>query len=127
MDEAPLVDHTLVGAAQLVQSLLTHKLHAFDRNGKVLGTVEQFVTDMRSGKVEYVVLSFGGFLGIGQKYHPVPFASLRINSADAGYVVDMDEKLIDGSPSYRPDDAPVFDESYGQRITSYYSTALSDA
>jgi PRC-barrel domain len=122
MDEAlPTSDGAYRGALRLVLSSLRSKLKAYGRDGKELGTVEQFVTDMFSGRTEYAVLSFGGFLGIGQKYHPVPFSFLRVSTDGAGYIVDLDKTLIDGSPSYRDDDAPVFDEAYGRRLKSYYS------
>lgn len=110
------------GTALLVASSLKHKLLAYGRNGAKLGTVEQFLTDMFTGQAQYAVLSFGGFLGLGQKYHPVPFSFLRVSADGKGYIIDIDKTLIDGSPSYRDEDAPLFDEAYGRRITSYYAS-----
>ncbi len=112
-------------AMRLVISTLKSKLTVYGRDGKNLGSVEQFVTAMHTGKTEYAVLSFGGFLGIGQKYHPVPFSYLRLSTDGAGYILDVDKALVDGSPSYRNDDAPIFDEGYGERITSYYVATTS--
>lgn len=117
----PVMDSSYRGAMRLIITTLKQDLTAYGRDAKKLGTVEQFVTDMISGKTEFAVLSFGGFLGLGQKYHPVPFSSLRLSTDGAGYIVDVDRTLIDGSPSYRLDDAPAFDEAYGQRIRTYYS------
>jgi hypothetical protein len=48
------------------------------------------------------VLSFGGFLGLGQSYHPIPFSLLSVNQEKGGYIVNADRSLLDGSPSYRP-------------------------
>jgi len=115
------LDINYLGSIRLLLSTLKQKLKAYGRDNKELGSVEQLVTDMFSGKTEYAVLSFGGFLGLGQKYHPVPFSLLRVSTDGAGYIVDLDKTLIDGSPSYRVDDAPVFDQAYGERIKSYYS------
>jgi sporulation protein YlmC with PRC-barrel domain len=109
------------GSMRLLISVIKTKLDALGRDGTKLGVVEQLVINMFTGKTEYVVLSFGGFLGLGQKYHPIPFDFLRVSTDGAGYIVDTDKVLIDGSPSYRKDDAPAFDESYGQRIRSYYT------
>jgi PRC-barrel domain len=120
-DNQPIADEAYRGSMRLVIAALKTKLKAYGRDGKELGMVEQFVTDMFSGDTQYAVLSLGGFLGLGQKYHPVPFSYLRVSTDGAGYIVDVDKTLIDGSPSYRNDDAPVFDEAYGQRIKSYYS------
>ena len=114
-------DDAYRGSIRLIVSTLNHKLTAYARDASKLGSVEQLVIDMFTGKAEYAVLSFGGFLGLGQKYHPVPFSYLRVSTDGAGYIIDVDKTLIDGSPSYRNDDAPAFDEAYGQRIKSYYS------
>lgn len=121
MDDVAPAPGTRSQSALLVASVLKQKLTAYGRGGSKLGTVEQFLTDMFMGKVEYAVLSFGGFLGLGQKYHPVPFSFLRVSADGSGYTVDIDKSVIDGSPSYRDDDAPLFDDAYGKRIHSYYS------
>jgi sporulation protein YlmC with PRC-barrel domain len=124
MSESATTDDTYRGSMRLLISTLNTKLTAYARDASKLGTVEQLVIDMFTGKAEYAVLSFGGFLGLGQKYHPVPFSYLRVSTDGAGYIVDVDRTLIDGSPSYRNDDAPSFDEAYGQRIKSYYSATV---
>lgn len=120
-ETAPTQATTPASSALLVASTLKRSIAVHGRDGKKLGTVEQFLTDMLSGQARYAVLSFGGFLGLGQKYHPVPFAFLRVSADGNGYIVDIDKSIIDGSPSYRDDDAPLFDDAYGRRITSYYS------
>jgi hypothetical protein len=44
----------------------------YNRQGERLGTVHNFMVNKRSGQVAYAVMSFGGFLGIGESYHPLP-------------------------------------------------------
>jgi hypothetical protein len=78
------------------------------------------MVDKITGQVAYAVLSFGGFLGLGQRYHPLPWQSLRYDTGREGYVVNVDKAMLEGSPSYRPDDAPDFDDAYGERISTYY-------
>ncbi len=94
--------------------------NVYDRDGKKLGTLYTFHIDRWSGQVEYVVLSFGGFLGLGQSYHPIPFSLLTVNQEKGGYSVTVDRSLLDGSPSYRPDTAPIWDAAYAKRISDYY-------
>jgi PRC-barrel domain len=118
----PISPSNYSGALRLVPATLKTGLNAYARDGKKIGVVEQLMIDMFSGQARYAVLSFGGFLGLGQKYHPVPFELLRLSTDGAGYVIDIDQTMIDGSPSYRLDDAPAFDEAYGSRIASYYGT-----
>jgi hypothetical protein len=95
-------------------------------DGRKVGTVHSFMVDKLTGRVAYAVLSFGGFLGLGQRYHPLPWSSLRYDMGREGYVVNVDKAMLEGSPSYRPDDAPEFDDAYGDRISTYYGTGRED-
>jgi hypothetical protein len=92
----------------------------YDREGGKLGTIYTFHINRWSGQVDYAVLSFGGFLGLGQSYHPVPFGLLEVNQEKGGYTVKVDRSVLDGSPNYRPDSAPVWDLAYARRISDYY-------
>ena len=92
----------------------------YDRDGHKVGTVHSFIVEKRTGQVAYAILSFGGFLGLGQKYHPLPWGSLVYDVEREGYLVNIDKAKLEGSPSYRPDDAPEFNDAYGQRVSTYY-------
>ncbi|PTQ12386.1 photosystem reaction center subunit H [Sphingomonas oleivorans] len=93
------------------------------RDGRKLGTIHSFIVDKLTGQIAFAVLSIGGFLGLGQKYHPLPWELLAYDEFKDGYVVNVDLERLHGSPSYRPDDAPQFDEAYGQRIAAYYANS----
>jgi len=92
----------------------------YDAHGHKLGMLYSFHIERQRGQVEYAVISFGGLLGLGQSYHPVPFRLLQVNQEKGGYTVSVDKKMLDGGPSYRPDNAPQWDADYARRITSYY-------
>lgn len=96
------------------------------RDGDKLGTVDKLILDERTGQVAYVILSTGGFLGLGQSYHPVPWPAFRYDEAQGGYVAAIDKRLLEGAPSFRPDSAPVFDEGYGRRVTDYFRLPPAD-
>lgn len=103
-----------------IPATLKQDLMIFSRDGQKLGKVSELMIDLTSGRVEFAVVSFGGFLGLGQKYHPLPFGLLDFREDKGGYVVNAEPALIDGSPAYRVDDAPLFDAAYGDRLYSYY-------
>jgi sporulation protein YlmC with PRC-barrel domain len=63
----------------------------YNRQGEKLGTIRNFMVEKRSGKVEYAVLSFGGILGMGDSYHPLPWNVLTYDTTQGGYVVDLDK------------------------------------
>ncbi|MDO6414174.1 PRC-barrel domain-containing protein [Sphingomonas sp. BIUV-7] len=104
----------------LIASSKVEGTRVFDAAGSKLGTVRNFMVDKRSGQVAYVVISTGGFLGLGQAYHPLPWSALRYEDGKGGYVVEVASDMLSGGPSFRPDTAPIFDDAYGARIDEYY-------
>jgi len=77
--------------------------------------------DKHSGQVAYAVMSFGGFLGIGADYYPLPWSKLTFNEVLDGYQVDVTEAQIRGAPKYaRDDDYDWADREVDRRISSYY-------
>jgi sporulation protein YlmC with PRC-barrel domain len=87
--------------------------------GESLGSIHDVMLDKRSGHVTYAVMSFGGFLGIGEKYHPLPWHQLTYNEAYDAYVVNLDKRMLEAAPSYGTSE--VFDWSSNRRnIDDYY-------
>jgi PRC-barrel domain len=68
-----------------------------------IGSIERVMIDKRSGKVSYAVLSFGGFLGIGDDYYPLPWESLKYDTGLGGYRTGITEKQLQGAPKFRTD------------------------
>jgi sporulation protein YlmC with PRC-barrel domain len=93
----------------------------YDRTGDKLGSVYDVMIDKHSGNAEYAIMSFGGFLGIGDSYHPLPWRALRYDDIQGGYVVNLDRSRLEGAPTYTPSDVGTWDDpAYGQRINDYY-------
>jgi hypothetical protein len=93
----------------------------YDREGARLGTIEDIMLDKRSGRVAYAVMSFGGFLGIGERVHPLPWSVLRYDTSLGGYVVDLDRDRLEGAPAYGPGDAPDWtSRDWGRRVDDYW-------
>lgn len=93
----------------------------YNLQGEKLGTVEDIMIDKVSGKAIYAVMSFGGFLGIGERYHPLPWSMLRYDVERGGYVVPLDKNTLAEAPNYRMDEAPDYaDREWGERLHKYY-------
>jgi hypothetical protein len=93
----------------------------YNPQGESLGTVYDVMIDKRSGQVAYAVMSFGGFLGMGQSYHPLPWEVLDYDEGQGGYVVDLDREQLRNAPSYQESDIPDWSSpEYGRRIDDYY-------
>ena len=115
---APLeVDET----DRLIASNKVEGTPVYNRQGERLGTVHHFMVDKYSGQVTYAVMSFGGFLGIGESYHPLPWKVLTYDVRQGGYVVDLDKSRLERAPSYTSSTAPTWsDQAYRRGIDEYY-------
>jgi sporulation protein YlmC with PRC-barrel domain len=93
----------------------------YDMRGDKVGAIETVMIDKLTGKVAYAVLSFGGFLGIGERYHPLPWSVLRFSTELGGYVVDIDKQTLLDAPTYGPNEMPNYgDRGWAQRLHDYY-------
>jgi hypothetical protein len=92
----------------------------YNRGGDSLGTIHGLMIDKIAGRVAYAVMSFGGFLSIGERYHPLPWGTLTYDTSRGGYVVDLNKEQLEGAPSYGRDDDVWSRPAYGQAVHDYY-------
>jgi PRC-barrel domain len=98
----------------------------FSRSGDELGTIDDVVIEKQSGQVAYAILSFGGFLGIGEHFHPLPWSALAYDPVKEAYVVDIDAETLKSAPSFSPGEAvPWNDPAWNQRLLDYYDVDVS--
>ena len=110
---------------RLISSEKVEGTAVYDRRGERLGTVLHLMIDKYTGQVAYAVMSFGGFLGIGESYHPLPWKMLTYDTRLGGYVVDLDRSRLERAPSYTSRDVPNWsDRSYTGRIDQYWMSGL---
>ncbi len=89
--------------------------------GDKLGSIENVMIDKLSGKVAYAVMSFGGFLGMGEKRHALPWSVLTYDTNQDGYVVNLDKKTLETAPTYEPGQVVDWnDRAWGQRLHEHY-------
>src|SRR6266849_8981647 len=90
----------------------SHSLIASDRvegtpvrrfDGEKIGTIQRLMIDKLSGSVAYAVLSFGGFLGMGQKHAPIPWARLNYDPTLGAYHLELSNEELSGAPSIAAD------------------------
>lgn len=96
--------------------------NVYNREGEKLGSIDDILIDKTSGRAVYAVMSFGGFLGVGQKHHPLPWATLRYDTRLGGYIVDLDKKMLEDAPAYDSDGNFEWTAEYGRKVDSYYKT-----
>lgn len=92
----------------------------YSTDGEKIGHVDHLMIGKRSGRVEYAVMNFGGFLGMGEKHHPLPWDTLDYDTDRGGYVVNIDKTRLKDAPSYDRARQPDYDRDYGETVYSYY-------
>ena len=92
----------------------------YSEAGEKLGSVYDVMLDKMSGKAEYAVLSFGGFLGIGDEYHPLPWSQLNYDNRLGGYVVKLSRDQLHGAPAYVANEMGAWDELRSRDVDAYY-------
>lgn len=88
-------------------------------NGEKIGHVEDVVLDKMSNRIMFGVLSFGGFLGMGEKYHPVPWSLLDYSKEEGAYVVPLSKDVLEAAPAYDIKELTANDGAGGIREKSY--------
>lgn len=89
--------------------------------GEDLGKVDEIMIDIPTGRVAYAVLSFGGFLRMGNKLFAVPWDVLTVDEDRKCFILEVDKAKLENAPGFDKDNWPdMADRTWGSRIYSYY-------
>ena len=92
-----------------------------DPSGRKIGEVEDVILDKESNRIMFAVLSFGGFLGMAEKYHPLPWASLDYDEGQKSYVVDFTKEQLQAAPVGSVEELTANDGlNFRDRTYAYY-------
>jgi len=95
--------------------------------GENLGKIENLMLDLSEGRILYAVLSFGGFLGMGDKLFPVPVDALAFRTNEKGNlercIVDIDKETLKNAPGYEKDKLPsTADRTFATKVYTHYGS-----
>jgi hypothetical protein len=108
-------------ASNLIGSDKVEGTPVYHPNGENVGQIERVMIDKFSGKVAYAVMSFGGFLGMGEDYYPLPWSVLTYNPDLGDYEVNMTERQLKNAPKYPPaQDWDWADRARQEQVSHYY-------
>jgi PRC-barrel domain protein len=123
-----MVTATVVDRAETVSLIGSDKVDGtavYGADDGKIGSVQRVMIDKMSGKVAYAVVSFGGFLGMGEDYYPVPWPSLKYDTRLGGYRVGITEDQLKGAPKYnRNREWDWSDRANDRRVYDYYGTPI---
>ncbi len=109
--------------SSLIASDKVENTPVYRSNGEQVGTIQRVMIDKLSGKVAYAVMSFGGFMGIGEDYYPLPWNVLTYNERLGGYEVNLTEQQLKGAPHYSQHQSWDWsDRSRTKQLDTYYGS-----
>lgn len=108
----------LMGADTLIGN------HVHNLKDEHLGDIKEIMLDMRSGKVAYAVMSYGGVFSIGEKLLAVPWEALTLDTVNKRFTLNIDKERIENAPGFDADHWPnMANQAWASEIHRYYDTA----
>jgi sporulation protein YlmC with PRC-barrel domain len=111
-------DHSLVLASRVTGK------DVFNKQGERLGQIDDLSVEKVSGRAIYAIMSFGGFLRLNEKFHPIPWSLLDYDPGSDAFVVPLDKAALKDAPYYDMDQLRELGGpghlAYGERIFGYY-------
>ena len=94
---------TAMTGKPLIESDRVEGTTVYDPRGTSIGSIKRLMIEKISGRVAYAVMSFGGFLGMGEEYYAVPWQKLTYDTALGGYRTDITEDQLRKAPAFLRD------------------------
>jgi hypothetical protein len=99
-----------------------------DAHDRKLGKIRDILLDSGRGEVAYVVVSFGGVIGLRNKYHAVPWKALQASDDGKHYVLQADRETVRGAPSFEPNKWPdMTDQAWSAEVDRYWNRMVGQA
>ncbi|MNO63316.1 PRC-barrel domain protein [compost metagenome] len=121
-DPSPGPGPRLMGADTLIGN------DVYNAKDEDLGDIKEIMLDTHSGRVAYAVLSYGGFLGMGEKLFAVPWSALTLDTVNKRFVLNVDKERLSNAPGFDKDDWPdMQDPIWSREIHAYYGTTPTES
>ena len=123
VQEAAMAQVSAMTGKPLIESDRVEGTTVYDPAGNSIGEIKRLMIEKISGKVSYAVMSFGGFLGIGEQEHTIPWNKLNYDTSLGGYRTDITAQQLKGAPSfYRDRDYDWSDRAKERELHDYWSS-----
>jgi sporulation protein YlmC with PRC-barrel domain len=117
-----MTEATSITSGRLIAAGKVDGMSVYNFAGDKLGTVQDIMIDKISGRAIYAVVSFGGFPGVGEKHHPLPWATLKYDTQKGGYMINISRKQLLDAPNHDINSQFEWTPEYGRKVDSYYMT-----
>jgi hypothetical protein len=118
-----MTDQGVTTGKPLIESDRVEGTTVYDPQGKNIGSIKRLMIEKISGRVAYAVMSFGGFLGMGEEEHSIPWSKLTYDTNLGGYRTDITEDQLRGAPAFTRDRSWDWSDRQREReLHDYYRT-----
>lgn len=93
-------------------------------DGEKLGKINEIMIELASGKIEYVVIELGGFLGMGEKYFAIPFSLLKVDAKQEVFVLDQNKETLNAAPGFDKDHWPKTNSHQFDNAGAYWGSFM---
>jgi sporulation protein YlmC with PRC-barrel domain len=108
---------------ELMSADMLAGIDVFDHRSEYIGEIKDIILDVHSGRVDYAVLSFDGFMGLGEKLFAVPWGALLFDTGQRCFLLDVDKERLKSAPAFDKDEWPdMADQWWEREIHAYYGT-----
>lgn len=112
---------TAVGKIKLISSDKVQGTEVYGPDGEHVGEIDHLMIERVSGRVAYAVMSFGGFLGMGKDFYPIPWDALKYDTSLDGYRTNITREQVEGAPTREADDRLDWDdEQWNEELHRHY-------
>jgi len=124
---APSSDSTATATAghspKLISSNSVQGTEVYGATGEHVGEIDHLMIERVSGRVAYAVMSFGGFLGMGKDFYPIPWNALKYDTTLDGYRTSVTREQVEGAPTYRGGETFDWsDNDWHKRVHDHYKS-----
>ena len=116
-DASDLLDHPLILSSRVLDTPV------YNQERHRIGHLADLSIDKASGQIVFAIMSFGGFLGIGERFHPIPWPLLHYDVGLGGFIVQLDHSVLEKAPHYDRRELRSLggaDQNAGAAIHTYY-------
>jgi len=95
----------------------------YNPKGEKLGSIKDIMLDIDNGRISYAVLSFGGFLSLGEKLFAVPWSALKVDTHNKRLIMDTSEERLQNAPGFDTDNWPdMADPTWEKSVHAYFGS-----
>ncbi|MBK5278517.1 MAG: PRC-barrel domain-containing protein [Bacteroidia bacterium] len=91
--------------------------------GEDIGKIKDIMINLHDGKIEYAIIEFGGFLGVGEKLFAIPFAALKLNTKEQYFILDVEKSFLEKAPGFNPEHWPETNSHFFD-VNSYWGSFM---